>query len=1519
MKKNRNRFIALLITVSISFALYAAQMSAAPAEPEQVLDLEKVLGSSGSDIGYGVIPLADGYVIAGQKIVSDPVSSHTDAVWLKTNLIGDLVGEPKQFGGTEGNDMFNSIIATSDGGYLMTGYSYSASTYYDTFVVKTDASGDMQWEKHLGGSGEQAGRGIVETSDGYLVLSRTNTGANNYDIQVYKLAANGVILWEEQYLSPDDSYDVFDITLTADNGFVVAGSKKATSAPNTSDAVLIKYDAAGEFVWEQTYGESGQTELFNSVTATSDGGFILAGETKPNGSFNGDAYLVKTNSLGEAAWKKAVGGSLSDVGVSVIEAANGGYMVAGRTYSYTNGPNDIYMFKINASGDVLWETNFGGASFDTAYDIKALPNNEYVLVGSTNSSQMYLVKTKVNPDLAPLPPIITGIAEDSGRSGTDYITNDKSLYIKGTAEASVTVTVYVDNVIAGTTSADASGAWSYDYTATTLAAGSYTFSATATNTLNITGARSLSQVVEIDLDAPTAPAITRVLDDSDDDRITTDNTLILKGTAEAKSIVAIYLDDGSSSIGTITAADDGTWSFDYTGTTLADGVRTFKATATDIAGNVSPESSDFAVRIKTSLPSVPVITGFSVMDDSVVIPVAVDGATNKRPVTIHGTGDAGTTITVYKKNELGMSVTAGTAVVTAEGRWSLVQSSMMQGDNPYRAMATDLEFGLSSARSSEFKIIYDTSKPDAPTINEVKTSTISVNNFGITNNPIFEELMGAAESFSKITVWIDSEEITTVTADAFGDWSYNLKGITLEDGIHVFEAMATDAAGNVGTEKVIFSITLDTLVPVAPIIEPSTTAWTNTDVTVTLGFLDQAAEDDAVERHIKVGDGAGSVFEPYTLPVTVENNTNVYAKVKDSAGNWSTETMLAIANIDRTPPTGSIALKNGSTTSNNLMLSLDLTVEDGKEGTDPEDIQMRLSQDGSSWSAIERYSSTKNYEIEAGDGSARAVYVQFIDAAGNKSMVYDAIFILDTLAPSIPVITVTPVEVTYDHVTATIIYEDDVVVKQYKLGLDGVYTNYTEPVVIHTNTTLYARGQDEAGNWSEEALQAISNIRSVSSPEPAPSQGQTRQGEVLVGDEGPAKPLIKIDIVRKGTNGIIEDKVDMSYSKTREIIDRADRSSNHSVRVIITDPPFPGSQADEIMVNLPRSSLRELSEAGLVVELKVGDILNTLTHETLKALQAEGKDIYFRFIPVRNSGEQQVITDRSVSADEVKEIAGDQEVNVIGRSITIETNYKDHATKVMLPITSLPGNAALRQAFLNSLSVFIEYSDGEKRLQRGVIKYDEHGNPLGIEIEVAKFGLFTVISLEEYRGTAYVFGYQDGSFKPDQFVKRSEFAAMLARLLPASSDEMAEDRQYVDVPNSYWAADSIAKVNQAGLMNGYPDGSFDPGAVITRAEIAAIAQKLKVLSLPTSVSSFTDIKEHWAEQVIAAVQQAGILTGYPDGRFLPDRGVTRAESTVFLNRLFERKLQESGLVESSWTDVPLSHWALKDIESASKP
>src|SRR6185369_12308530 len=158
----------------------------------------------------------------------------------------------------------------------------------------------------------------------------------------------------------------------------------------------------------------------------------------------------------------------------------------------------------------------------------------------------------------------------------------------------------------GTATANGAGVWSFDYTGTTLAAGTYTFTATATDVAGNVSAVSPSFAVTVDTSV-TAPVFTGITTDtgsSSTDQITSDQTLILNGTAEANSTVTVTR-VGTGVIGTATATGAGSWSFDYTGTTLAAGTYSFTATATDVAGNVSAVSPSFAVTVDTTTPAVP--------------------------------------------------------------------------------------------------------------------------------------------------------------------------------------------------------------------------------------------------------------------------------------------------------------------------------------------------------------------------------------------------------------------------------------------------------------------------------------------------------------------------------------------------------------------------------------------------------------------------------------------------------------------------------------------------------------------------------------------------------------------------------------------------------------------------------------------------------------------------------------------------------------------------------------------------
>jgi uncharacterized delta-60 repeat protein len=210
-------------------------------------------------------------------------------------------------------------------------------------------------------------------------------------------------------------------------------------------------------------------------------------------------------------------------------------------------------------------------------------------------------------DTTPPPaPAFTAITDDTGTSSTDQITSDTTLVLSGTAEAHATVAVFRNTAPIGSTSADGTGYWSFDYTGTSLAEGLHTFTATATDAAGNTSPESSEFLVEIDIATPAAPIIGGITTDSgmsSTDGITNDATLVLTGTAEPNTTITLSR-SGVGVLGTTSSNGSGTWTFDYTGTTLPDGDYLFTAFATDTAGNASTASADFPVTIDTTAPAI---------------------------------------------------------------------------------------------------------------------------------------------------------------------------------------------------------------------------------------------------------------------------------------------------------------------------------------------------------------------------------------------------------------------------------------------------------------------------------------------------------------------------------------------------------------------------------------------------------------------------------------------------------------------------------------------------------------------------------------------------------------------------------------------------------------------------------------------------------------------------------------------------------------------------------------------------
>lgn len=185
---------------------------------------------------------------------------------------------------------------------------------------------------------------------------------------------------------------------------------------------------------------------------------------------------------------------------------------------------------------------------------------------------------------------------------------------------------------------------------------------------------------------------------------------------------------------------------------------------------------------------------------------------------------------------------------------------------------------------------------------------------------------------------------------------------------------------------------------------------------------------------------------------------------------------------------------------------------------------------------------------------------------------------------------------------------------------------------------------------------------------------------------------------------------------------------------------------------------------------------------------------------------------------------------------------------------------------------------------------------------------------------AYIFGYPNGSVRPNGSITRAEAAAMLARLLNIEAIGSAAKPQFADTDSS-WYNKAINVVVFRGIMKGYPDGRFRPNAPITRAEFTQMISTID--NKPYGTAPFADVPGHWAERAIGSEYQAKRITGYPDGLFRPDANITRAEAAVILNKIFERKYDNLSLLKCKnpqmikrFTDLDESFWGWNDMVEA---
>jgi hypothetical protein len=308
----------------------------------------------------------------------------------------------KTFGGT-GIDYANSIQQTSDSGYILAGYTTSfGAGLEDVYLIKTDYKGDTLWTRTYGGSGDDRGYSVQQTSDGGYIIagySFSFTASSFADVYLIKTNSGGDTLWSKTYGGANDD-KVFFVRQTSDGGYILTGSTLSFgSMSGAGDLYLIKTDVDGDTLWTKTIGGTGGGYAGKAIEQTSDGGYIVTGSAYIG--WYTDVYLVKTNSIGDTLWINrfdgAGGGTPYDEGNSVKQTFDGGYIVGG--YKRNSGTSDdALLIKTDANGSIIWSKIYGSSSTENIYCVLQTSDSGYIFAGNQGSYDLYLVKTNALGD-----------------------------------------------------------------------------------------------------------------------------------------------------------------------------------------------------------------------------------------------------------------------------------------------------------------------------------------------------------------------------------------------------------------------------------------------------------------------------------------------------------------------------------------------------------------------------------------------------------------------------------------------------------------------------------------------------------------------------------------------------------------------------------------------------------------------------------------------------------------------------------------------------------------------------------------------------------------------------------------------------------------------------------------------------------------------------------------------------------------------------------------------------------------
>lgn len=374
----------------------------------------KTYGGSDRDYGFSAQQTSDGgYIITGSTY---SYGNGLRDVWLiKTDSNGNEEWN-RTFGGAN-NDIGHYVQQTIDGGYIITGYTESYGPLYaNVWLIKTDSNGSEEWNRTFGSYRVEIGYSVQQTADGgFIITGSYQEGWTGTNVWLIKTDSNGTTVWSRGFGDRDTGDVGHCVQQTDDGGYVIVGHKRG-------DVWLIKTDSNGNWMWDETFGGR-YSDVGYSVQQTIDGGYIVAGTLvykNTYGNYDIDVWLIKTNSSGGEEWSKTFGGRYTDYGFSVQQTLDGGYVITGSTLSSGSGAYDVWLIKTDTDGTEEWNITIGGTSSEVGRSVQQTNDGGYIITGHTYSygsglSDVCLIKV-AGENQPPDPPnlISPGTPSESG-------------------------------------------------------------------------------------------------------------------------------------------------------------------------------------------------------------------------------------------------------------------------------------------------------------------------------------------------------------------------------------------------------------------------------------------------------------------------------------------------------------------------------------------------------------------------------------------------------------------------------------------------------------------------------------------------------------------------------------------------------------------------------------------------------------------------------------------------------------------------------------------------------------------------------------------------------------------------------------------------------------------------------------------------------------------------------------------------------------------------------------------------